>query len=100
MYGQSVVGVIEEFYFERWATNPFHYGSFSTWPVGADSPVDAMERLQGAVGRLHFAQDATDVAIGTVSGSVTAGEREARKIIACMSGRGGPTCNKQYQPCA
>ena len=95
MFGSSVVPNIQELYFERWATNPLHYGSFSTWPVGADRPADARERLAAHVGRVFFAQDATDTAIGTVSGSVSAGERAAKQIIRCVNGR---NCPRAYKP--
>lgn len=97
MFGSANVPEIVEFHFERWATNPLHYGSFSTWPVGADTPVDAMQRIQAHVGRIYFAQDAGDKAIGTVSGSVSAGEKAARNIMACLRGR---QCPPPYRPCA
>ena len=95
MFGSANVPGAVEFHFERWATNPLHYGSFSTWPIGANRPADARQRLAANVGRIFFAQDATDQAIGTVSGSVSAGERAAKQIVGCLNRR---NCPRQYQP--
>ncbi len=96
MFGAANVPNIIDFYFERWATHPLHYGSFSTFPVGADRPTDARERLAANFNRLYFAQDATDQAIGTVSGSVSAGERAAKQIVTCM--RNQRNCPRPYRP--
>ncbi len=98
MFGAANVPQIVDFYFERWATHPLHYGSFSTFPVGADLPPPATARqIMGAnVDRIFFAQDASDQAIGTVSGSVNAGQRAAQKLVGCLRGRPCPA----YRPCA
>lgn len=97
LYGAANVPNILEFHFERWATNSLHYGSFSTWPIGAERPKDARQRLAAPVERVHFAQDATDAAIGTIAGSVSAGERAAREIIACVNGKNNQ-CPRPYRP--
>ncbi|XP_072037902.1 uncharacterized protein [Amphiura filiformis] len=96
MFGAANVPNIVEFYFERWATHPLHYGSFSTFPVGADRPADAMQRLAAPFNSIYFAQDATDKAIGTVSGSVSAGERAATQIASCIRNR--RNCPQPYRP--
>ena len=84
MYGNEAVSNITEFYMSRFATDPYLYGNFATWPIG-DFPEDAMDRLEGTIdGRVYFALgDSHDEHIGIPFGAVRTGERAAIAIEEC-----------------
>ena len=84
-----------EVHMERWGTNPFHYGTQSTWPIPANVPSDSLHRIQAHVGRIFFANDAAhDQFLGTTAGTILASEISTARIIGCLLGE---DCS-EYKP--
>ena len=86
MFGEERVSNLEDFYMERWASDPLHYGLFSTWPVPANVPADTSQRLAAKVGRIFFANQASDANIGMTSGTIGASVRAMEQLTSCIRG--------------
>jgi lysine-specific histone demethylase 1 len=67
----------------RWASDPLARGAYCHVPPGAR--VEDYDALARAVGRLHFAGDATSRANpGTTQGALDSGRRAAREALAAL----------------
>ncbi|XP_072046958.1 uncharacterized protein [Amphiura filiformis] len=97
MYGEENVSELEDIYFKRWASDPFHYGTFTTWPIPAQVPEDAHDRLAAKFGHVYFADDAeSEKDIGRLSGTLEATKTAMEKMIRCDEVEGG-NCPDEYK---
>ena len=94
MFGADTVTTLEDIHVERWASDPFHYGLFSTWPIPANAPGDSMRRLAGKVGKVFFVNHASDPFIGMTSGNFGAVGTVMQLLPAYLRGEVCP----QYEP--
>ena len=86
MYGEENVSDLLEIHFERLATDPFHHGTFTHWPVPADVPVDAQERLAANVGRVFFSEQSSSDSLGFSVGDIQAATETVIKMLSCRAG--------------
>ena len=76
-----------------WLENPLTMGAYSNWPVEISQ--ECFLKLQARVGPLFFGGEHTDELYnGYVYGGIRSGEREAKKMLSCMSGNECP----EYEP--
>ena len=85
LYGDDNVSDLEEFYFRRWGTDPFHYGLFTTWPVPAYFSETVTQRLASKVGRVFFAQEAGTGAEGTELAKFAASDAAVEQLLRCVN---------------
>ena len=83
MYGDNIPDATEILVTD-WNQNPLTKGAYSNFPVEVST--ECFQKLQSRVHRVFFGGEATSFDyFGTVDGALRSGEREATKIIDCMS---------------
>ncbi|XP_072025384.1 uncharacterized protein [Amphiura filiformis] len=95
LFGEQNVPDAIDIFISGWEVNPLTMGAYTNWPV--EMSVSAFKQIQSKVDRIFFGGEATDeVYNGYVQGALGSGEREALKILNCISG--SPECTAQYNP--
>ncbi|KAF2464918.1 putative flavin-containing polyamine oxidase [Lindgomyces ingoldianus] len=73
------------FYYPRWSTTPWSYGSYSNFPVGMT--LEGHQNLRANVGRLWFAGEATSAEyFGFLQGAYFEGREVGERVAARMNG--------------
>ena len=89
MFGADNVSDPTAFYYPRWGSQPWSYGSYSNWPPG--TTLQQHQNLRANVARLFFAGEATSAEyFGFLHGAYYEGRSVAAAVSACVKGEECP----------
>ena len=84
MFGEANVPDPIAFFYPRWTTEPWAYGSYSNWPPGTS--LQMHQNLRANLGRLYFAGEATSAEyFGFLHGAWFEGQAVGQLIADCLS---------------
>lgn len=74
------------FFYPRWGTTEWSYGSYSNWPTGVT--LDEHQNLRANLGRLWFAGEHTSAEyFGFLHGGYFEGQAAGKAVAACLQGK-------------
>jgi len=94
MFGHDKVPDPIDFFYARWSTTPWAYGSYSNWPPGLT--LEGHQNLRANTGRLWFAGEATSAEYyGYLHGAWFEGKEVGEAVAGCLNGSKARKCKSE-----
>ena len=91
MFGEDKVADPLAFFYPRWSTTPWAYGSYSNWPPGLT--LEGHQNLRANTGRIWYAGEATSAEFyGYLHGAYFEGQSAGAAVAACLKS-GSTACD-------